>query len=215
MREFILHEAKEKADEIGSKAEQDYTVEKQRLVEEEKLRLKKEYERKENNVEHKSKIANATEMNRNKLQVLAAASSEIEATFVEALEQLKKVASDAGKYQAMLAALITEGAAKLNVSDIKVRCRPEDKSVVQKAISDVKLGCNISIADEPLTVDESCTTIDKKCIGGVIVTSADGKVQVSQTFNARLQVAYETAFPVVKPLLFNQLGSKHTDGGEK
>ena len=48
-------------------------------------------------------------------------------------------------------------------------------------------------------------------IGGVLVCSGDGKVVVSQTLNARLQVAYDTALPVVKPVLFNQQGSKHTD----
>merc|ERR1712159_765826 len=74
MTEFILHEAHEKADEINAKAQADYTCEKQHLVEDEKLRLKKDFERRENNVALDAKIANATEMNKNKLQVLAAAS---------------------------------------------------------------------------------------------------------------------------------------------
>lgn len=56
MRDFIMHEAREKADEISAKAEQDYTVEKQRLVEEEKLRIKKEFERRESNVSLESKM---------------------------------------------------------------------------------------------------------------------------------------------------------------
>ena len=51
MREFIIHEANEKADELNAKAEQDYTVEKQRLVEDAKLQIKKEFERRMNNVE--------------------------------------------------------------------------------------------------------------------------------------------------------------------
>jgi vacuolar-type H+-ATPase subunit H len=56
MREFIIHEANEKADELNAKAEQDYTVEKQRLVEDAKLQIKKEFERRMNNVELETKM---------------------------------------------------------------------------------------------------------------------------------------------------------------
>lgn len=56
MRDFIIHEAKEKADEINAKAENDYTVEKQRLVEDAKLQIKKEYERREGNVSLEAKM---------------------------------------------------------------------------------------------------------------------------------------------------------------
>merc|ERR1711934_552425 len=186
MKEFILHEAKEKADEIHSKAEQDYTVEKQRLVEEE-LRLKKDFDRRQANVELESKIANATETNQ------------------------KKLPSDKVAYQALLTDLITEGARRLDLPAAVVRCRAEDKGVVEAAIKGVKENVSFTIDDTPLTVDNSVTmTICegvKECIGGVHVLAPDGKVCVSQTLNARLQVAFDTSFPVIKPLLFNQGGS--------
>merc|ERR1712216_346827 len=119
MTEFILHEANEKADEINAKAQADYTCEKQHLVEDEKLRLKKDFERRENNVALDAKIANATEMNKNKLQVLAAASAEVNKVFDAACEELKKLPGNAGKYQTLLTALIEEGAAKIGVTDVK------------------------------------------------------------------------------------------------
>merc|ERR1712010_57832 len=96
MRDFIMHEAREKADEIDAKAEQDYTVEKQRLVEDEKLRIKREYDRKSANVELEMKIANATETNKNKLLVLAAASGQVEDTFKAACDSLKAVPKSTG-----------------------------------------------------------------------------------------------------------------------
>ena len=46
--------------------------------------------------------------------------------------------------------------------------------------------------------------------GGILITSEDGKIVCNQTLNSRLQVAYDTALPCIKPTLFNQLGSKHT-----
>jgi len=212
MREFIMHEAREKAEEIGCKAEQDYTVEKQRLVEEEKLRIKKDFERRQSNVDLESKIANATETNKNKLLVLSAAAVEVEKTFIEAFERLKGISNDAGAYQTLLKALITEGVASLGLPEVLVRCRAQDVAAVQQAISAVSTGAKISLDQTaPITVDTSVVNIPKECIGGVVVTSADGKIKCFQTLNSRLQVAYDTALPCIKPVLFNQQGSKHTD----
>ena len=73
MTNFILHEARncaqvrtalrargwqaqEKADEVSAKAEQDYTVEKQRLVEDAKQQIRKEMDRREQNVELETKM---------------------------------------------------------------------------------------------------------------------------------------------------------------
>merc|ERR1711934_146132 len=210
MRDFIIHEATEKADEIDAKAEQDYHVEKQRLVEEERLRIKKEYERREKNVELETKIANATETNKNKLLVLQAAASQVEGTFSEAYEAMKAVPSRPD-YDKLLASLIKEGVDMLGLSEVKVICRAADKAKVMSAISAVGSGVKIHVDDQDLQVDTSVSNIDSQCIGGVLVSSMDGKVIVSQTLNARLQVAYDTALPVIKPVLFNQQGSKHTD----
>jgi len=209
MRDFILHEAREKADEIDAKAEQDYTVEKQRLVEDEKLRIKREYDRKKSNVELETKIANATETNKNKLLVLAAASGQVEETFKATTDSLKAVPKSPA-YKDLLVKLIEEGITALSLPAVKVRCRAEDKAAVQQAISTIKGDVKITLEDKPLTVDTSVTNIDNQCVGGVQVCSEDGKVVVSQTLNARLQVVYDTALPVFKPMLFNQLGSKHT-----
>merc|ERR1711871_1624225 len=75
------------------------------LVEEERLRIKKEYERREKNVELETKIANATETNKNKLLVLSAASAQVENTFSEAYEALKKVPGTS-EYEPLLVSLI-------------------------------------------------------------------------------------------------------------
>jgi len=209
-----MHEAREKAEEIGCKAEQDYTVEKQRLVEEEKLRIKKDFERRAGNVDLESKIANATETNKNKLDILASAAGEVEKTYAEAFEQLKKLPGNASAYQALIESLIVEGVQMLGLKEAKIRARAADKAVVMAAISKVGASTGAAVTlDETvdLKVDKSVVNIEKECIGGVQVCSTDGKIIVAQTLNSRLQVAYDTSSPCTKPLLFNQQGSKHTD----
>merc|ERR1712072_235254 len=70
MKDFIIHEAGEKAGEIDAKAEEDYQVEKQRLTEDAKLVINKEFKSKKDNAAQTAQIAAATETNKNKLLVL-------------------------------------------------------------------------------------------------------------------------------------------------
>jgi len=55
MCSFILKEANEKAQEIGVKAEEEFNIEKQRLIQEEKVKIRKDYEKKEKQVEVQKK----------------------------------------------------------------------------------------------------------------------------------------------------------------
>lgn len=56
MVDFILQEAKEKASEVMVKAEEEFNIEKLRLIEKEKVRIKQDYERKEKQVEVQKKM---------------------------------------------------------------------------------------------------------------------------------------------------------------
>jgi len=210
MKDFILHEANEEADEINRKAQEAYAAEKQHIVEDEKVRLKKDFERRESNVALEAKIANATEMNKNKLQVLAAASTEVNNVFQATCEELSKIPGDKNKYQKLLAALIAEGAEKIGTTQVRVRGRVADKPVIEKAISDCK-GLTCQFDDRDLVNDDSVSDVETKCLGGVIVYTMDGKIRCSQTLNSRLQVAYDATFPIIKPILFNKSGSKHVE----
>jgi len=121
---------------------------------------------------------------------------------------------NASAYQALLESLIVEGVQMLGLKEAKVRARAADKAVVMAAISKVgpTTGAAVTLDETvDLKLDKSVVNIEKECIGGVQVCSTDGKIVVSQTLNSRLQVAYDTASPCTKPLLFNQQGSKHTD----
>jgi len=55
MVKFIYREADEKASEIAAKAQEEFSIEKQHLVTEEKLKITKEFERKEKMIETNKK----------------------------------------------------------------------------------------------------------------------------------------------------------------
>ena len=56
MKSFIEREAREKVDEINAKAEEEFNIEKARLVQQEKLKIMSYYERKEKQVELQRKM---------------------------------------------------------------------------------------------------------------------------------------------------------------
>lgn len=56
MKSFIEREAKEKVEEILAKAEEEFNIEKARLVQQEKLKIMAYFERKEKQVEMQRKM---------------------------------------------------------------------------------------------------------------------------------------------------------------
>jgi V-type H+-transporting ATPase subunit E len=72
MKMFISQEAQEKADEISVKAEEEFNIEKGRLLQTEKLKIDNYYDRKEKQVELQRKIQHSTQLNSARLSILKA-----------------------------------------------------------------------------------------------------------------------------------------------
>merc|ERR1711959_146041 len=72
MVNFILNEAKDKAEEIEAKALEDFNIEKLKLVQQMKDKIRQEYTRKAKQVETQRAIARSTAVNNSRLQKIAA-----------------------------------------------------------------------------------------------------------------------------------------------
>merc|ERR1719163_589992 len=69
---FILNEAKDKAEEIEAKALEDFNIEKLKLVQQMKEKIRGEFTRKAKQVETQRAIARSTAINNSRLQKIAA-----------------------------------------------------------------------------------------------------------------------------------------------
>ena len=98
MVQFIKQEAEEKANEIRVAAEEEFNIEKLQMVETEKQRIRKEYERKESQVEVKKKIEYSTELNAMRLKVLAAREEAIQGMLAEARATVGAVSASPDKW---------------------------------------------------------------------------------------------------------------------
>ena len=133
MVQFIKQEAEEKANEIRVAAEEEFNIEKLQMVETEKQRIRKEYERKESQVEVKKKIEYSTELNAMRLKVLAAREEAIQGMLAEARATVGAVSASPA-YAGLLVSLICQGVRKLEAKQAVVRCRAADAEKVKQAM---------------------------------------------------------------------------------
>jgi V-type H+-transporting ATPase subunit E len=162
MTAFIRQEALEKAKEIQIKADEEFAIEKSKLVRAETAAIDTAYEKKFKQAAMSQQIAKSTISNKTRIKVLSARQELLDDLFEQGRKKLGGAAKDKKKYQGLLEELILEGAYPMNEDKIVVKARKADFDVVKKAIPSAekeyksKVGKDVKIAlDEanPLPAD--------------------------------------------------------------
>jgi len=134
MTAFIRQEALEKAREIHLKADEEFSIEKSKLVRSETSRIDSEYEKKNKQAGMSQQITKSTLANKQRLRVLSAKQQLLDELFESAnKEVLEKGSKEQKNYQEVLKGLILEGLYALNEKKVTLRCRKKDAEVVKKA----------------------------------------------------------------------------------
>jgi len=210
MVEFIKQEANEKANEIRVAADEEFNIQKLNLVEAEKIKIRKEYERKSSQIEVKKKIEYSTQLNAARLRLLQARDDFLNNTLAATTEGLSSLVKNQNGYKKLLMELIVQAALKLNSDDVVVRCRKEDLSACKNAVEDVKAQWSKLVTSMPLpklALDEKQYLAPSKndgptCAGGVIVFAENGRIQCNNTLDARLVSTYKACLPEMRAKLF-------------
>lgn len=154
MTAFIRQEALEKAREIQLKADEEFAIEKSKLVREETSSIDKEYEKKFKQASMSQQITRSTMSNKTRLKVLSARQSLLDDLFEQTRDKVGK-ASEGKNYDAILKGLILEGMYMLNEKKLVVRCRKADKAKVEKAGKEAGKEYNENMGSEcETTIDE-------------------------------------------------------------
>jgi V-type H+-transporting ATPase subunit E len=136
MTAFIKQEAMEKAREIEIKANEEFEIEKSKLVRQETDAIDATYEKKFKQATMSQQITRSTVANKTRLKVLGARQQVLDNIYEDARKQLSNGTKDKAKYQKVLKGLILEGLYAMNESDVDIRCRKADNDVVKKAIDE-------------------------------------------------------------------------------
>jgi len=213
MQGFIMQEAQDKAAEIQAKAQEEFSIDKARIVMAEKMKIMKEYERKEKQIEVQKKIAASNELNQSRIKVLKSRDDAIQKILIDAQRRLSQVGKPGEEYQTLLKNLIIQGLLRLNEPKIVVVGRKQDVDLLKGVLDGAAQGyAALGGRKVELSVDEKNflppgPTEGYKgpvCSGGVILSALDGKIICKNTLDARLGLAFEQRLPEVRVKLYGR-----------
>jgi len=114
-----------------------FNITKLQLLEAEKAKVRREYERREGTVEVKKKVEYSKQLNVSRLKILQAREDAVQGILGDAQTRLLAVSSDGAAYGRLLRNLLLQGVSKLGDSKVLVRCREIDVELVRSIIPDV------------------------------------------------------------------------------
>ncbi|KAK4048131.1 V-ATPase V1 sector subunit E [Microbotryomycetes sp. JL201] len=202
MTAFIKQEALEKAREIKVKADEEFAIEKGKIVRQESANIDANLERKKKQVEIERKIAISTQNNKARLQLLEKREELLEKVFEDARGKIGQVTKDESKYAALLKDLILQALYTIMEKDIKVSGRKQDSKLLKKAAEDAakefeeNAGWAVKVG-----VDEE---LSDKSAGGVLIKGYGSRIVVNNTLDERLRLLEEKMLPEIREKLFGK-----------
>jgi len=224
MRGFIISEAREKYDELLAKAQEECAIERQKLVVLEKKKIQAEYERKEKQAMVQKRIAYSNEYNGARLQALKAQDECVQSLIEKARKSLIDLVADPARYKPLMSNYIVQALLLLRDAEVEVRCRACDKELVKELLPEAierfkelykkliiednkKKGTDFGTDFEHDPVLKPKVTISSEVLpdsvlGGVVLTSYNGRIVCSNTIESRLGIASEKCLPAIRKVLF-------------
>uniref|UniRef100_A0A7E4VJW1 V-type proton ATPase subunit E n=1 Tax=Panagrellus redivivus TaxID=6233 RepID=A0A7E4VJW1_PANRE len=202
MMAFIEQEANEKAEEIDAKAEEEFNMEKGRLVQQQRTKILEFFEKKEKQVELQRKIQRSNMQNAGRLKCLKAREDHLRGVLDEATNNLARISADTARYPSILKGLLLQGLYQLLEKDVVLRCRRKDEELVKKLLPESleelkKVWDNTS----KVTIDTHNYLSDESA-GGVELYAKGGKIKVSSTLESRLGLIAGQIVPQIRTALF-------------
>ena len=147
--------------------------------------------------------AQSTESNAARLEILKARDAVLRDAYEEAEKHLWDMSkNDHATYAKLLEKLVLQGLLTLQDSEVTVRCRKADATIVQASIPAVAEQY-VAKTNAPVTVTvDASTFLSDSCVGGVVLLSQGGSILVDNTFESRLEIAYNQNLPDIREMLF-------------
>ncbi|KAI0124737.1 ATPase, V1/A1 complex, subunit E [Xylariales sp. AK1849] len=204
MTAFIKQEALEKAREIEIKANEEFSIEKSKLVRQETDAIDANYAKKFKQASMTQQITRSTVANKTRLKVLGARQELLDDIFESASKKLGDGTKDEGKYVEVLKGLLLEGLYALTEKEVHVRAREKDYGAVKKAIEKAQKEYKDKTGKETKASIDEENALPEGSSGGVAIVGGAGKIDINNTFDERLNLLKSSALPVVRKTLFGE-----------
>ncbi|CAJ1038148.1 putative ATP synthase [Leishmania braziliensis MHOM/BR/75/M2904] len=202
MIDFIEREAQEKVEELEAAAQEEYDVEKMRLVEAEKTKIRVMAEKKLKQVDVDRRVARANYSKLQRMRVIKERVTIVEHLLEQMRQRIVAMVKNPSQYNPMLVSLIRQSLMSIR-TDAVIQCRKEDEAEIECEIPMLerwykeKTGATISIQVN------KCYLSTAEAWGGVVVKSTDGRVVCNNTFAYRTKACFNEHLPTVRYYLFN------------
>ncbi|KAI8279289.1 V-type proton ATPase subunit E [Colletotrichum sp. SAR11_240] len=204
MTAFIKQEAMEKAREIEIKANEEFAIEKSKLVRQETDAIDTQYEKKFKQAQMSLQITRSTVTNKTRLKVLGARQELLDDIFEDARKKLAAATKDKSKYQGILKNLVLEGLYALNEPEVQIRARKADYDAVKKAIEDATKEYKKEVGKDAVAKIDESEPLPAESAGGIFIIGGKGKIEINNTFEERLNLLQDTSLPAVRQTLFGK-----------
>ncbi|EKX74424.1 vacuolar ATP synthase subunit E, putative [Theileria equi strain WA] len=207
MVNFILNEAKDKAEEIESGAIEEFNIEKLTLFQQKKDEVRSRIAKRINALKLEKIRSRNKELKDISDKLLRYQCDVIDEITQSALGKLKDLVADAQEYKKVLIMLILSGCFALDTENVLVRCRTSDVDIVESVLSDVRDEYE-RIVQERQRIQKSINiSVDRKVslsedMFGVVLTTQDGTIECDSTLNNRLNRCCRALIPELKAQLF-------------
>ena len=198
---FIKQEAMEKAREIQVKADEEFAIEKAKIVRQEAINIESAQEKKTKQAEVAQKISQSTATNKARLRVLETRESHLQELFESAREGLAGLTSDQSKYSELLKGLMLQGMLQLMEKEVTVLARSGDVQLVQGLTSDVESEYESKTKGKKVKVNVK-DGLPKDSAGGVLLEGLGGRIKVNNTLDERLRLLEDRVSVVLTQALW-------------
>ncbi|XP_055381681.1 V-type proton ATPase subunit E [Condylostylus longicornis] len=204
MMAFIEQEATEKAEEIDAKAEEEFNIEKGRLVQQQRLKIMEYYEKKEKQVELQKKIQSSNMLNQARLKVLKVREDNVRAVLDEARKRLGEVTKNQSVYRDILQKLIVQALFQTMEPQVTLRCRKVDHDLVSDVLPSAYEQYRASIGKDVVVTIDTENYLPPDTCGGIELIALNGRCKVPNTLESRLHMISQQLVPEIRNALFGR-----------
>lgn len=208
MVNFILNEAKDKAEEIEAKALEDFNIEKLKVVQQMKEKIRGDMARKTKALATQRAIAHSKAINESRLQKMVARNDYMDKISGEATQTIRQLLQNNAEAKRIYTDLLVESALLLMEDEVEVRCRKADVATVESTFAAAADKYTKTIKEQSGVMKKTRFVTNKsiylpdQSLGGVIVLCHDGLIRVENTLDARISQQMSMNIPMLRNILF-------------
>ncbi|KIJ60763.1 hypothetical protein HYDPIDRAFT_138696 [Hydnomerulius pinastri MD-312] len=197
---FIKQEAMEKAREIKVKADEEFAIEKAKLVKQEQQSIDAQHDKKRKGAEVAQKIAQSNLTNKSRLKLLHRREEQLQELFAASRSQILTFAQDEGRYSQFLEGVIVQGYLQLMEPNVTLLAREQDTELVQKA-GEAAAETYTQISGRQVTFDVQ-SPLSSEGAGGIKLVSGSKRITIDNTLDERLRLLEDRMLPEIRKDLF-------------